>query len=379
MPRPSESPRIVIDARTVRPGATGVGNYTAGLLLGLEELARERSLPPIKALRLKGTEEHPAWNALSFVEPVEVAADYESHPRGDFFLQLGIDFLTFRLGANVLVSPAFLAPLGPRAFRRLLIVHDLLAWTNPASVPAPFRHYLKWMVWLGMQNADVLATSSPTIRPKLERYSGRDFRLLPPGVDATVFHPGTEAPDGANDTRPLLLYTASFEPRKNHGILLEAVRRLRNEGESLRLVLLHRPSASERERMMRLAGDPSVEIVEPTSAQDVAAWTRRADVVVFPSRAEGFGMPALEAMACGTPLVASDIAAMRWLTSNGEAARLVPWNDPAEWTAALRSVLHGRDEGVQRRVEAGLRRAEPFRWKRTAKRLLKAIADDSGR
>jgi glycosyltransferase involved in cell wall biosynthesis len=114
-------------------------------------------------------------------------------------------------------------------------------------------------------------------------------------------------------------------------------------------------------------------VVAPRNATEVAAWTSAADVALFPSRAEGFGIPMLEAMACGTPLVAANIPAARWLSGGGRSALLLPPDDVAAWTHAVDRLLRGEDAAVGSRVAAGLRRAAGFHWHRTAQRLLHAL------
>jgi glycosyltransferase involved in cell wall biosynthesis len=81
----------------------------------------------------------------------------------------------------------------------------------------------------------------------------------------------------------------------------------------------------------------------------------------------------LEAMACGTPLVAADIPAARWLSGGGRAALLLPPDDQMAWTTAIAGLLRGEDDHVASRVAAGLRRGAGFDWQRSARRLLETL------
>lgn len=357
---------LFIDARTVRSRATGVGSYTAELLCALDVLAPAYGLRLV-ALRFRG-ENHAAWDRLRMTEIIETDVDYEAHPRGDLFVQWELPRLALRYGADVLISPAFLAPVmtsrGRSPLRRVVIVHDLLADDPEIAMSRAFRWYLRTMVTAGCARCEVIATPSAVTRRPLRKRSGQPVLFVPPAVDHALFYPRSRIstlPDGSQRTRPVVIYAASFEPRKNHTLLLRAV-----QGMNCDVVLLHGATWN------RSLPD-NVRVVMPRTPADIAEWTAAADIVAFPSRAEGFGIPMLEALACGTPLVAADTAAARWLTGNGRAARLLPADDPSIWSAAIQALIDGTDQGCDTRVAAGIRRAAGFRWERSAERLLHAL------
>ena len=361
---------MLVDARALRLGATGVGSYTAQLLRALDRVA-----PPLGvrllALRLEGSL-HPAWDQLRATEVVTTTVDYEAHPMGDLFLQARMPRVARRLGADALLLPAFLAPIvaprGQARVRRVVFVHDLFFDDPAVAMPSMFQRYLRRMVGLALRRCEIVATSSAVARPELAARSATTPLFLPPAVDHACFRPAprtTHLPDGSERRGPVLLYTASFEPRKNHLVLFEAIGSL-----SVDLVLLHHG------RWPGAPLPPNVRVVAPSDALEVAAWTAAADLAVFPSRSEGFGIPMLEAMACGTPLVAADMPAARWISGNGRAAWLVSPDDPAAWTRVLASILSGSDQTIASRITAGRRRASGFAWDRTARRLLTALYGD---
>jgi glycosyltransferase involved in cell wall biosynthesis len=244
------------------------------------------------------------------------------------------------------------------------------------------------MTAAALARCEVVATSSAIARRPLAERSGVPTLFVPPAVDPAAFNTAARAagrtsgtsgtsgtpraaatgapffgvlPDGSPRDRPVLLYTARFEPRKNHAMLFDA---MRDGGWTL--ILLDGGT---------WAGDALpgyVRIVAPRSITDVAAWTAAADVAVFPSQNEGFGIPMLEALACGTPLIAADTPAARWLTGNGRAARLLPAHDPEAWRRAIAATVSGADAAQTDRVRAGVRRAAGFSWARSAARLLAA-------
>ena len=367
---------LVIDARTVRPGATGVGHCVAGWLRGVNAVLPKTPEWRVSAWRLvKGTEGGDGvWCELENIDIVETGVDYEQHPQGDWWLQRHSNDWMRRLSGDVLLSPAFIGPWRRRSFKRLLVVPDAIAWQNPENYPKAFGAYLRKATAWSARQADRLLTLSPASAAQIRNTEfGRKLRprLLPCGYDPGVFHPAESRPE---NSRPVIIYTASFEPRKNHDVLFEA---LRHEQVALlkpKLVLLHRATESEIADVKRRAGRIDVEVVTPKSSQDIADWTRRANLAVFPSRNEGFGIPALEAMASGIPLVASRIGAMEWLTEDGECAALVDPDDVARWARAIRRVLDGSGD-VEHRRRLALGRARQFTWSHAAEQLLAHAAE----
>jgi glycosyltransferase involved in cell wall biosynthesis len=173
------------------------------------------------------------------------------------------------------------------------------------------------------------------------------IRVIPHGIDHSVFRPGDEPRE------PFLLYPAKTWPHKNHARLLEAFALLRRERPELRLVLTGADG---------LPAGPGVEQRGRVSFDELVSLYRRASALVFPSLYEGFGQPALEAMACGTPVAASDRGSLPEIC--GGAARLFDPESPAEIAAAAAAVLDDPEPWRAR----GLARAAAFTWAESARR-----------
>jgi glycosyltransferase involved in cell wall biosynthesis len=173
------------------------------------------------------------------------------------------------------------------------------------------------------------------------------IRIVPHGIDHTVFRPGDEPRE------PFLLYPAKTWPHKNHARLLEAFALLRRERPELRLVLTGADA---------LPAQDGVEQRGRVSFGELVSLYRRASALVFPSLYEGFGQPALEAMACGCPVAASTAGSLPEVC--GGAARLFDPQSAEEIAAAVAAVLDDPEPWRAR----GLARAAGFTWAESARR-----------
>jgi glycosyltransferase involved in cell wall biosynthesis len=195
------------------------------------------------------------------------------------------------------------------------------------------------------------------------------------GVDLRRFRP---MPNAANkvlakyhiDMResPTLTYVGNEFPRKNLFVLLQAMRILRDKGQHVQLVKIgpsgHPRLRAEFSREMRELGvEDAVTFAGQVPDEDLPLFYSAAAAYVHPSKWEGFGLPLLEAMACGTPVVASNAAALPEVCD--DAAYLVPPNNPETLAEAIQRTLTNEPLRAELRVK-GLARAAQFSWKRTA-------------
>ena len=184
--------------------------------------------------------------------------------------------------------------------------------------------------------------------------------VTPNGVDP-AFTPEGPSPDG----RPYALVVGTLQPRKDPDAAIEALALL--DDSDLRLVFAgpDKGGRAHAERTAERAGLATrVEFKGHVPQEELAALYRGAACLVFPSRYEGFGLPALEAMASGTPVVATSAGALPEVT--GDAAILVPERSPTALAGGIERALADRE----RLVAAGLARAAEFTWAETARRTL---------
>jgi len=223
----------------------------------------------------------------------------------------------------------------------------------------------------------VVTVSEASRRDLIETYGLRPERVvaIPNGV-SPAFHPSASMSSAHDKSeRPVrLLGVGTLQPRKNLGRLIDAIALVSGELPiSLRLVGPDGFQATEIRRRMRGRGD--VTIVGYLSDDALAAEYRNADALVYPSIYEGFGLPVLEAMACGTPVITSTGGSLPEVA--GDAAELV---DPYDVEGLARAIIKVATQpdyaaGLQAR---GLARASEFTWDRSARRHLEVYQELAG-
>jgi glycosyltransferase involved in cell wall biosynthesis len=192
------------------------------------------------------------------------------------------------------------------------------------------------------------------------------MELIPNGIDPEVFAP---PPEGQRrDTDSILAITSADVPLKGLVHLLEAVAKLRTERPvTLTVVGSARAGGPAEAALDRLALRDAVRFTGPVPEEELIGLLQRATVMAIPSLYEGFSLPAIEAMACATPLVATDAGALPEVVGTKAGLR-VKAGDVGELTAALKLVLDSPSLGEQL-GRAGRRRVlDSFTWRATAER-----------
>ncbi len=260
------------------------------------------------------------------------------------------------------------------AERTVVTCHDTDTFRcliDPASEPRPrwFRAMAQRTL-TGMQRAAAVICVSNATRAELIRHS-----LIAP-EKITVVHNGVDSVFSASPCSKWddeadrllgaardsidILHVGSTIPRKRIDILLRVFAASKRMNSGARLIRVGAPLNADQKRLASELG-VSGNIVElPFIPPDLlAAVYRRALVVLVPSEAEGFGLPLLESMACGTPVIASDLAALR--ETGGSAPEFYPIGDITSWAEGV-SRMAGDPEHRKKRVAAGVARAAEFSW-----------------
>ena len=360
----------VIDARSIRAKRTGIGNGVLRQLLGLERMlaAGEHANFTITAIRfapdLPDAEFLHRWDEFHHIRMVDTDADHTAHPAGDWWQQRTLPAMLDAMGADVLFSPAFIGPARGR-FRRLLMIHDDLIWSQPSSYPAKFRAYMDAMIRRSAKGADRILYPSQDARQRCDRLlnsSPEKSAVLHHGIDAAQF---TAAPLSVREK--FIVCIASGERRKNHEVLIRAMANQRD----LKLVFIGIEGAQRLVELRALMENQEVEFIPSANESAIRDHLRRAVALALPTRGEGFGLPVLEAMACGTPVILSDIPVMHEVAA--DAATYVDPDDVKAWKDAV-FATSAVSPDVQARVTIGLKRTSQFTLEENARKLLQSFS-----
>jgi glycosyltransferase involved in cell wall biosynthesis len=265
---------------------------------------------------------------------------------------LGSRSLRARLRTLDLLHYALTVPLPRAPVPTAVTLHDLQHRDLPSFFGRGRRAFRRLAYDRAAREAAAVIVPTAFVRARALDLLGLDparVHIVPLAVDRALFRPGEE------QREPFLLYPARPWPHKNHARLLAAFTLLRREHPELRLVL----TGVGLERLGPLP--EGVERRGAVSPDELASLYRRAACLVFPSLYEGFGLPPLEAMACGCPVAAANTAAIPEVC--GDAAVLFDPNDPAAIAAGVLEAV-GRASELH---ERGLARAARFTWSAAAR------------
>jgi glycosyltransferase involved in cell wall biosynthesis len=349
--------RIAFDVSPLSHPRSGIGTYLRGSLAGLAEAAAgEHEIVAFAPTSPRGTKAIPA--ALDGI-PVDISL--RLLPFAHFWRQswshLGRPSVERFLGPiDVLHFSDWMYP-PQRAGIRATTIHDLVPLRHPEWVQGRTRRMHTAKYRNAARTCDLVFVNSQfTARDVVEllRVPEERVRVALPGIDDVFSLEGEKA----DAYYPYVLTAATLEPRKNLAALVDAYRRLVRS--DLRLVVVGaegwgKQPALDRQGIVRLG------YVEDDY---LAALYRDAAVFVYPSRFEGFGLPVIEAMACGAPVVCSSHPSMD--EACGDAAVRADPEDPKAIAGAINSALREPDELVAR----GLSHAARFSWAKTGRVFL---------
>jgi glycosyltransferase involved in cell wall biosynthesis len=354
---------VAVNCRVLsKPDLTGVGRYTARLVDALAEAIRPHDL----RLALFGIESPP--DLLTGRDGVENAGEpawAHSGLAGHIWEQVWFPRAVEKYGADLLHTPAGHAPtLGD--VPKITTVHDLSPVVHPEWFSLGYRALYRVLTPLTVRASDrVIAVSGFTAESIEEQYGVPTdrVRVVPNGV--TRPPAGTE-PTDLNAPDQYFLFVGSINPRKNVSRLLEAYRRYRVRVDDPAALVLAGP---DRDVFASVDVEPTagVETVGYVSDATLGWLFRHAIAFVYPSLYEGFGLPILEAMSVGTPVITADRGAMA--ETADDAALFISPESVVGLSDAL--VRIDEDRTLRERLStAGRRRSREFSWERTAEETL---------
>jgi glycosyltransferase involved in cell wall biosynthesis len=271
------------------------------------------------------------------------------------------------------VLNTLMAPVVNPTWSLVMHLKTMHAFTTPEAITPVTRLYRQMNYPRSVRLADAVIINSESLRSEVKRYLTVDdskLKLIYEAVDHDLFKPGDA--DLARSqvasygiTKPFVLFVSSLWPYKNCDGLLRAWARIRDEMGDRQLAVVgagrdEKYLASLRELAASLGIAEDVVFVGGIPLEATVDFYRAADVFVYPSLNETFGLPILEAMACGCPVVTSDTSAMP--ETAGGAAVLADPSSPESIARAITEALPGRD----RLRDLGFKRAVEFTWGATA-------------
>ena len=328
---------LLLNYRPVLRQPTGIGVYANAVLPALQELPH---------LLIPGGDEGTAQQRLKRLA----------------WSQFQLPRLAKRHGASLIFTPAPEGYLGPQTIPQVVMVHDLRPISHPER-SLQSLYFRSWVPPLLRSCRHVLTNSQFTAR-EIQRCTGLpDSRITvtPLGYDEQMFKPGPCQPGSREYS--YLLHVGQQYPHKNLRRLIQAFAQLAERYPKLRLVLAgksHPVETPELQAMVRELGLlQRVEFCSYVPYAELPDLYRGALALVYPSLWEGFGLPIVEAMACGTPVITSKGSGTEEVA--GDAAILV---DPTNWMALVAALQGMLDQSHQPSLlrQRGLERAREFGW-----------------
>lgn len=363
-------PHVVVDMTLPRRLLTGTNTYANELLAALKRDGRYRITTLCGPIPRRRGRLWKVWNGL----------------RDLFWIQVTLPIRLGRIKPDALFAPSYLAPaFCPCAL--VLTVHDTLYLDRMGRFrDRLFDLYFRLFAHAAIRRAAMICTVSEFSRNQIGfAYKvGLDrIRVTYPGVSQR-YRPQTVVQTAAvrqkfKLLRPFFLFVGAWEPRKNIPRLIDAFDIFRRKTPEDYDLLLVGPGGSGeqevRERIRDLGLEDRVQTPGFLSDEDMPSLYAAASALVFPSLGEGFGFPIIEAMACGTPVIVSQVSCLPEVA--GGAAMLIDPEDPVDIARAMQAVL--RAEVRTDLSFRGLERIRPFTWERTARETELAFAAAMGR
>jgi glycosyltransferase involved in cell wall biosynthesis len=359
--------RVGIDARLVYYSQAGIGQYILHLVNGLAKIDTENAYVLLQSRKDDTTIlEKPNFRRVSLWTP--------SHHRLERY-SLNVELM--RLGLDVLHSPDFIPPYRPSC-RSVITVHDLAFLLYPHFLTKESARYYGHIDDAVRWTDHIIAVSQSTKNDTIQHLGVPEDKItVVHEAASSIFRPidRAEARKQVRDRHgidaPFVLFVSTIEPRKNVPTLMRAIWQLVEcYKDDVHIVLAGGKGWLYEDAFAvvdELHMDGRAHFVGRVSSEDLLYLYNAAEFLAHPAFYEGFGLPPLEAMACGLPVIVSNVSSLPEVV--GDAGLLIDPHDIDELTVAMWRVLNDQ-ELRQEMVEKGLRQAARFSWERAARETL---------
>jgi glycosyltransferase involved in cell wall biosynthesis len=351
----------------------GNESYLLGLLDGLASLVDGAGIRVSLIVGDEGEHLARSEHRFRFFDVINVG-QYRRFP----FLLWQQTAVLRRLRPDWYISTFFLPPVMP--CQAAVLIHDLSFRAHAEYFPPTIALYMRILTGLAIRRADRVIALSQFTRQEVQRFypaAADKTAVLYPGVGREFTSEGDPALDdqvlaSLEIQRPYLLAVGNVHPRKNLGRLLAAWKQVQNAGYQPPPMVWAGIGRWESEPLLEKARAAGVQLLGFVTARHLPALYRQAEALVYPSLYEGFGLPPLEAMACGTPVLASNTTALP--EAVGNAAVTVDPTSVDALAKGLAQVLLDPSSRSSLRAR-GLVRVAEFRWETTARQLVDVLAE----
>jgi glycosyltransferase involved in cell wall biosynthesis len=366
--------RIGINALYLLPGKVGgTETYIRSLVRSLLEIDRNNTYVIFINRESKGI--FPGSDPRVKIIPCPIKA--VNRPIRILWEQFILPFQARRHKVDVLLSAGMTSPFFCPV-PSVLVIYDLQHVNQPQNFSRLYLFFLKTIIYLSAKTADKIITISGHVKTDIVK----QYRITPDkiivghlGVNHGSFFPGSVRDTAAmggkyNLPEHYLLYAAALLQHKNHERLLKALKEVKRENPELKLVLTG-AWESGHEKIVSVISDLDLQqdviLLGWIPSEDIPEIYRGAEVFVYPTLHEGFGLPVLEAMASGVPVVCSHIEPLIEVAEN--AALYI---DPGDYLDIARGISTVLKDDAQRAqlIGKGLMRAKDFTWEKTARTTL---------
>jgi len=258
--------------------------------------------------------------------------------------------------------------------KTIITCHDLIPWVYEKNRSPYWQDNIK-----GLKKSDVIITVSDFSKNEIIKhlnYPSHKIHVIPDAVDHTVYYPQRDKEIlrtlKISDDKKIILYVGSETPRMNLPTLIKAFAKLKKDLPNVKLIKIGDPQILGSRKMIfnlirHLNLQKDVIFLGYLPDDELTLWYNAADLLVYPCLYAGFGLPPLEAMACGTPIITSNTTSLPEVV--GDAGIMVNPTDSDSIADKIHEILTNSDL-MESLVKKGLKRAEMFSWDQSAQKTL---------